>query len=262
MTRLFRNLIGRRFILFTLVQRELRIRYKDSALGMVWMFGAPLLMMATYSLFVMGFIRAPAGGTVSVLSQLAGLWLCLGFWQWFAESANRSATTFHENSQLVKRMPIPLGLLPIANIIVSAISFLVPLLVSVLCMVLAGQGLASIFRSLLGLVVLMPWLFGLSLMASVAGTYVKDVKHALPLVLNVGMLLSPILYTLDHAPGMIKSVIQWNPLAPGFTLVRGAYGYGGYSVQTYILSFCASLIFAMFAIRFFNRRKKDFYDVV
>ena len=262
MTRLFRNLFGRRYILFTLVQRELRIRYKDSALGMVWMFGAPLLMMATYSLFVMGFIRAPTSGTDNVLQQLAGLWLCLGFWQWLTESANRSVNTFHDNSQLVKRMPIPLGMLPIANVVVSAISFAVPLAVSIACMTVAGSNFKSVMISLLGIIGLLPWLLGLTLLVSVAGTYVKDAKHALPLILNVGMLLSPVLYSIDHAPSMLQAVIKFNPLAPGLSLARGIYDSSVYSLPTHAFSVIGSAIFVALAVHFFNRRKKDFYDVV
>ncbi len=261
MITLIRGTISRRFILFTLVQRELRVRYKDSVLGMVWMFGAPLLMMATYSVFVMGFIRSSAPGINTVFSQLAGLWLCLGFWQWFSESANRSATTFHDNSQLVKRMPIPLGLLPLANIIVSSISFAVPLIVSVCFLIADGRNLLDIALCISGIIVLLPWLFALTLIASVAGTYVKDVKHALPLVLNVGMLLSPVLYSLDHAPGFLKAIIQFNPLAPGLTLVRGGEA-GPYESGAYVASSAVGILFALSALHFFNRRKKDFYDVV
>ena len=262
MTSLIRGFVSRRFILFTLVQRELRIRYKDSLLGMVWMLGAPLLMMATYSLFVMGFVRSASHDNATIFTQLAGLWLCLGFWQWLSESANRSATTFHDNAQLVKRMPIPLGLLPMANVIVSSISFMVPLLVSICFLVADGRSAFDIAFSISGIFVLFPWLLALTLMASVAGTYVKDVKHALPLVLNIGMLLSPVLYSLDHAPGFLKSIIQFNPLAPGLTLVRGASESGSYGDVSYLGSFVGGVLFSYASLQLFNRRKKDFYDVV
>jgi lipopolysaccharide transport system permease protein len=259
----FSALIARRFILMTLVRRELRIRYKDSFLGWLWIFGAPLLMMATYTIFVLGVIRPDSAGGTARWHELSGLWLCLGLWQWLAESANRSVTAFHDNSQLVKRTPIPLSLLPATNIIVSAISFLIPFLVSVLVLLWSGQGLLELGFVVVAVASFLPWLVAFSYFVSVIGTYLKDAKHAMPLLMNVGLFLSPVLYSANSTPKLLSTIMVFNPFSSSLGAVRFTALGGDLFVSSSFWVMAACGVLAMFAcFKFFILRKKDFYDVV
>lgn len=263
MPRFLQALISRRFILQTLVRRELRIRYKDSFLGWLWIFGSPLLMMATYTVFVLGVIRPDTATADNRYAELAALWLCLGLWQWFTESANRSVTAFHDNSQMVKRTPIPLPLLPATNILVSSISFVIPLSVSLAVLAYAGSGLMSIMGVLMGVAAFLPWLVAISYFVSIVGTYLKDAKHAMPLLLNVGMFLSPVLYSASHTPRFLSKVIAINPLSSSLSAIRLSAACHPVWTSVSFWAMAATGMVAMIAVyKLFNARKRDFYDVV
>ncbi len=263
MFNIFSALLARRYILMTLVRRELRIRYKDSFLGWLWIFGAPLLMMATYTVFVLGVIRPETSTGQARILELGGLWLCLGLWQWLAESANRSVTTFHDNSQLVKRTPIPLPLLPATNILVSSISFLIPFLVSLAVLALGGLGLLHLGAVIVAVVSFLPWLVAFSYFVSVVGTYLKDAKHAMPLLMNVGMFLSPVLYSVSNTPRLLSTVMLFNPFSSSLGAIRLTASGGNLLANTSFWIVSAVGVMTMLAIfKFFNLRKKDFYDVV
>jgi lipopolysaccharide transport system permease protein len=263
MSAYFSVLVARRFILMTLVRRELRIRYKDSFLGWLWIFGAPLLMMATYTIFVLGVIRPDSAGGDARWLELAGLWLCLGLWQWLAESANRSVTAFHDNAQLVKRTPIPLSLLPATNIIVSAISFLIPLGVSFGVLIWSGQGLRALGGVAIAVVSFLPWLIAFSYFVSIIGTYLKDAKHAMPLLMNVGLFLSPVLYSATGTPKLLSTIMVFNPFSSSLGAVRlTALGGNLFGTQGFWVVAAVGLLAMWASFKFFILRKKDFYDVV
>lgn len=258
----WQSFFTRRYLLLTLIKREFRIRYKGSFLGWLWVFGAPLLMLATYTVFVVGVVHAAVPGR-SHWDQLPALWLCIGMWQWLTESANRSLSAFHDNAQLVKRTPVPLFLLPLTNIIVSAVSFLIPVLISCVAMLSLGKGLSGIAGAFAGVAAFFPWLVAITFVMSVTGTYMKDARHALPLILSVGMFLSPVLYDTNSTPALLKSFIMANPLSQSLSGVRAAMSGNTHLSQTSFWVVAALGVVAMFAsFKFFTARKSDFYDVV
>jgi ABC-type polysaccharide/polyol phosphate export permease len=256
------SLFARRYLLVTLIKREFRIRYKGSFLGWLWVFGAPLLMLATYTVFVVGVIQS-ASPARSQLASLPALWMCIGMWQWLTESSNRSLSAFHDNAQLVKRTPVPLFLLPLTNIIVSAVSFAVPLFVSISLMLWLGLGFESVVGALTALASFFPWLVAITFLMSVTGTYMKDARHALPLLLSVGMFLSPVLYDANSTPAALKAVIAFNPLSQSLAGVRASLSGNFHLALPMFWAFWGLGLAAMFAsFKFFSARKVDFYDVV
>ncbi|TLX16806.1 ABC transporter permease [Rhizobium sp. MHM7A] len=258
----WQSFFTRRYLLLTLIKREFRIRYKGSFLGWLWVFGAPLLMLATYTVFVVGVVHSAVSGR-SHIGQLPALWLCIGMWQWLTESANRSLSAFHDNAQLVKRTPVPLFLLPLTNIIVSAVSFSIPVLISCVTMLLLGKGYTAIMGAFVGVVAFVPWLIAITFVMAVTGTYMKDARHALPLILSVGMFLSPVLYDANSTPSLLKKFIMANPLSQSLSGVRAAMGGNAHLWQTSFWLVAALGVVAMFAsFKFFTARKSDFYDAV
>ncbi|MCZ7861486.1 ABC transporter permease [Agrobacterium salinitolerans] len=252
-------------MLRTLVRREFSIRYRDSFLGFLWIFASPLLMIATYSLFMFGVVRNLDTGTR--VSQghagLAGLWVCLGLWQWLAEGTNRAAVVAHENAAMVKKTPVKLALLPLTNVIVSSIGFLLPLVGGVALITVYGNGSESFPLLLLGLVSLLPWFVGVAFFATVVGTFVRDTKHALPICFNVGLFLSPILYSREQAPTLLADVLALNPLGYHFELIQ--YAVGGQQmpdVQATVFTTGLGLVFCFASLRLFSLRSGEFSDVV
>lgn len=248
-------------VLRTLVRREFRIRYKDSFLGVLWVFGAPLLMIATYSFFMFGIVRNLGNG-LQGYSGLAGLWVCLGLWQWLNESTNRAGSAFHDNAAMVKRTPLKLVLLPLTNLIVSSVGFVLPLAISCILMAIIDVDVWSFARLGIGVVSIMPWFVGLALFASVFGTFLRDAKYAMPLCFNVGLFLSPILYSTEQAPGPLKTLMYLNPLGYHFEYLKAAISGHEGDVAGLATATVAGLVFMLASARLFAVRSGEFADVV
>jgi len=245
----------------TLVKREFRIRYRDSFLGYAWVFGAPLLMIATYSFFVFGIARPASisSGTYGI----AGLWCCLGFWQWMSESITRATSTFHENAQLVKRTTLNRSLLPLTAFAVSSLGFLIPIAATLGAMAYGGAGMGHAGHLLLGLVTAMPWVLGAIYVSSTLGTFVRDAKYAVPICMNVGMFLSPVLYGVDDAPGLIRPLLALNPLSQHLSHMKQAASAGETSISAALVaSTAAGAAFLALSYTLFMRRSREFPDVL
>jgi ABC-type polysaccharide/polyol phosphate export permease len=249
-------------LISTLVRREFTIRYKGSFLGIMWVFGAPLLMIATYSIFMFGIVRP--GNVVGVdLGALAGLWLCLGLWQWLSEGTNRCATTFHDNAAMVKKTQLKLSMLPMTNVFVSSLGFTLPLAVSLATLMWAGAEPSRLLLVTVGILSILPWFVGMALTAAVLGTFLREVRYALPLCFNVGLFLSPILYTTDHAPAVIRPFLLANPLGHHFDFIKAsASGTVTCLPVGLVAATGAGIVFLLCSIALFSNRNGEFADVV
>ena len=248
----------REYMLKILVKREFLIRYKDSLLGLLWIFGAPLVMMVTYSAFVFGLLH---GVKKFAAADLAGLWVCLGLWQWFSESVSRSTTAFHDNSTLVKKTNVDLALLPLTNVIVSMVGFSLPLVMAVGLSAIYGEWLA-ISHLLLGVLIFMPWFIGIVYISSTVGTFLRDARYAVPMIVNVSFFMTPILYTMADIGGVLKRIVSFNPVAPIFDFTKH---FGTMTTHDQIWLGCSGglgLLVMFGGLTMFKARMKEIPDVV
>jgi lipopolysaccharide transport system permease protein len=241
-----------------LVKREFLIRYKDSVLGLMWVFGAPLIMIVTYSAFSFGLL-----GNLRTFSpgDLAGLFVCLGLWQWFSECVSRSTTAFHDNAALVKKTNIKLSLLPLTNVLVSMVGFTLPLCLGVVIAAVT-QEWDVLPRLFFGVVAFVPWFIGVVFCSAVVGTFLRDARYALPMLVTVGFFLTPILYRMSDIGGILKSVVSWNPIAPIFDFIKTRGPISLDSLSGVAPSVCMGLVLLGFSLMLFKKREKEISDVV
>ncbi len=211
----FRNL------LLTLTLRELKARYRGSALGYLWSLINPLLLLAVYS-FVFGVAFKPAarGG-----SDPYALFLVTGLfpWIWTATSLNEATVSLQTHAGLIKKAVFPAELLPLISVAANGLHFLLALPIvggALLVGRALGYPVGGWAALLLPVVVLLQavLLSGLGLGLSAVNALFKDVKDILANVLTLTFFLTPILYTLSAVPyeNLVRA-ISWNPFTP-FTL--------------------------------------------
>lgn len=211
----FRNL------LWTLTIRELKARYRGSALGFFWSLINPLLLLAVYS-FVFGVVFKPAarGG-----SDPYALFLVTGLfpWIWASSSLNEAVVALQTHAGLIKKAVFPAELLPLISVLANGLHFLLalPILAGAL---LVGRSLGYPVGGWSAL--LLPWvvvlqipmLSGMALGLAALNAHFKDVKDILGNVLTLTFFLTPILYSLAVVPfAPLAKAISWNPFTP-FTL--------------------------------------------
>jgi lipopolysaccharide transport system permease protein len=227
------------------------------------MIGAPLAMVAAYGFVVAGVFGMRIGAGGNVLETVFGLWACLSAWQVFAETANRASGMMFENAALVKRTAFPLALLPISSLLTALIGTCVSYaLIFAIYVVLAGCPPLTWISLPAAFVPLALFSLGTSYLLASLGTFVRDIRHAVPLAVQVGMLLSPILYPADKVPSVIKWVSQLNPLTPVFEAIRSSMlGEGLHWSQLASVTAVAA-VYCVATFHLFRKRAPEFADVV
>lgn len=215
------QLVRYRGLLATLVVRELKARYRGSALGFVWSLLNPLLLLGVYS-FVFGFVFDQR----SELVDPYALFLITGLfpWVWVNTSLIEGTVSLSANAGLIRKAVFPVELLPIVPVIANLVHFLLALPVIAGAMLIGrylGNEVSGLEALLLPLVVLLqlPLVSGLALGLAALNVHFKDVRDLLVNLLQLLFFLTPILYPLEWVGfPVLATAIRWaNPFTP-FTL--------------------------------------------
>ncbi|MGW8318110.1 MAG: ABC transporter permease [Candidatus Promineifilaceae bacterium] len=182
-----------RFLLANLVRRDLKVRYRNSVLGVLWSLLNPLLMMLVFSLIFAKLIPRED------IRQYAVFFLVgLLPWNFFSGSLLGGTTSISENSSLVKKVYFPRELLPTASIFSNLVNFLIAFLVLLVLLFVSGLGL-TVHALWLPPLLITQILFtlGLVLLFSSLNVFYRDIIMILDVILLAWFFLTPIIYPLD-----------------------------------------------------------------
>jgi ABC-type polysaccharide/polyol phosphate export permease len=214
----YADLIRYRELFASLFQRDLRAKYKGSALGLVWTLALPVTLMLVY--LVVFSVMLKARGT-----DVDHYWLFLlcGLppWVFFATSVQSSARSLLENASLIRKVRFPRQLVPLSIVATQLVAFAVMTgIVLVLAMIVLPDSRSTAWLAIpIGAVIVM-FVSGLSLAVASANAIYRDIEFVVAALLLPLFFLTPILYTLDDLPvaethPWLVDLIQWgNPLTP------------------------------------------------
>jgi lipopolysaccharide transport system permease protein len=214
-----------RGLIQSLVARELKARYRGSALGMFWSFGNPILLLTVYSI-VFNYFQPPRTDI-----QPYALFLCCGLlpWTWFASSLNESANSLLAGGNLIKKVLFPAEILPIVSVLANMVQFLLalPILAGFLIYyanvpIVGPDGVVSEPRVALHaaelvwlpLVVLIQLVLttGLALLLSALTVHFRDIRDILANLLTLWFFATPIIYSWRVADSPnLKLMLDVNP---------------------------------------------------
>lgn len=217
------NAFFHRYLIRSLIRREIIGRYRGSALGLLWSFFNPVLMLAVYTfVFSVVFKARWQGGSDSKVEFALVLFAGLMVFNVFSECINRAPTLIISNVNYVKKIIFPLELLPVVVLGSAFFHFLVSLLVWLLfCLTFYGVPPASI---ILLPVVLLPMVLlalGLSWGLASLGVYLRDVSQVVGVMTTVLLFLSPVFYPISALPEKYQSVMLASPLTYAIEEARG-----------------------------------------
>jgi ABC-2 type transport system permease protein/lipopolysaccharide transport system permease protein len=195
----------------SLVERELRAYYTRATLGFAWAIITPVTFMLVFMLFVPRFGRVDTGGTPYPLF----LYLGLLPWTFFSGSVSRAGLSLIQNAPLLNRMYCPREIFPLAGMIVVAVETLIATLVLIILFLITGFAprATTVWLPVL-LLVQVVFTLGVTLLISAVVVYYRDLRHALPLLLQFGLLATPVAYGLAAVPERYRSLyVALNPLA-------------------------------------------------
>lgn len=217
-------ILRQRELILTLVQREMKTRYRGSVLGYFWSFLNPLLLLVVYTVvFSTIFQPRVAGVTPYALFLFVGLLP----WTWFAGCLTECTTVFADNASLMKKVPFASEALPMVKVLSHGLHFLLGLPVVLAALALAGHLRWTACLVVVPLALQVLTLAGLALLISAASVYFRDLKDLLTNLLNLLFFATPIIYVLEMLPHpWMRTLIRLNPLTHLFRLWQETLFFG------------------------------------
>lgn len=189
--------------------RDFKAKFKQSALGPLWIFLQPLALLAA---FLVGFHSVAAIGTAGI-PYVVFVLVVLGAWTYFQAALSMGAVSLVTNGQLMQRTACPRLAFPIASLIANLPSLAVPLVAGVAAAAFTGELSPRVVLLPLGIAWLIAVTAGTVAMFSALTVRYRDLMAVLPLMLQVGVFFSPIGYQAADLPGVAQTLLGLNPLA-------------------------------------------------
>lgn len=256
----FREMWQYRDLLLILIERDVKLRYKQTAIGILWVVIQPLLAAGIFSIIFGLFAKLPSGGMPYLLFNFAGL---VG-WNYFSGALQRASGSLISNSQLISKVYFPRLIIPFAHTLAVLIDFAV--MFGLLLVLMAFYHVWPTWRIL----TLPFFLFlgtvsaaGMSLWLSAMSVRYRDFMYALPFMIQVWMYASPIVYSVTLIPAKWRGLYAINPLVGFVEGVRwSTLGVSALNAPMLIMSVLISGAIFIGGAFFFRRVERSFADVI
>jgi lipopolysaccharide transport system permease protein len=247
-------------LLYFLIGREIKLRYKQTVLGAMWAVLQPLSAMLIFSLFLGRVAGISSGGTTYPLFAYAGL---LG-WTFFSNAVGNASTSLISSANLVTKVYFPRVLMPVAAVLAGLLDFAIAF---VLMIVLMAYNRVPVTWHILMLPVLLGLLtvLGLAVGTWMAALNVKyrDVRYALPFLIQLWMFASPVIYPSSFVPERWRWLLLLNPVAPIIEGFRSALlSTSPFDWRSLALAAAVTAVLALYSARAFARMEESFADVI
>lgn len=257
----FRELWDFREVQLAFAARQLKVRYKQAAVGAGWVVLQPLIAAGIFAIFLGRYANVPSEGVPFFLLALAGM-VC---WTYFTGAVNTGAESLVANQNLLRKIFFPREILPLTPVISGLVDLAIALGVLVAATFAYGIWPAVAWIALpVPVLILAVFTGACTLGLSSLNVYYRDVRYVLPFLLQVGLFVSPVAYPLSLIPsGWRELYAIANPVAAAIDALRRIVLHGTWPDPSVTLGALAwSLVLLALAALLFKRLERGFADRV
>lgn len=256
----WRELWEFRELLYFLTWRDIKVRYKQTAIGIAWAVLQPLAMMLAFTLFFGRLAHLPSEGVPYAVFAYAGLLP----WQLFSRSISDSATSLVADQRLITRVYFPRIIVPVSATLAALVDFAIA---SVLLIgLMAWYGLtpsAAIIWLPAFMVLMIVTGLGVGLWLSALNVEFRDVQYTLPFLNQFWLFLTPVVYPSSLVPERWQALYGLNPMVGVVEGFRWALlGIGRGPSPMLVVSVVMALTLCIGGVGFFRARERVFADVI
>jgi ABC-type polysaccharide/polyol phosphate export permease len=248
-----------RELIRSLAERDLRARYNQAFLGFAWAILTPVALMVVFTVFFQGVAKIDTGGVPYALFAYVGLVP----WTFFSTSVSQGGVSLLTNTNVLTKVYCPREVFPLASVMVAAVDAVIALaaLLVLFAIYTFAPAATTVWVPLL-VVIQLAFTLGFVLIISTVVIFLRDLKHVLPILLQLGIFATPVAYPMSKIPENVQvlySII--NPLAPIIDGYRRTVLYG-LPPDWHLLgpATATSLILLVGGYLFFKRMEADFAD--
>lgn len=241
--------------------RDIKVRYKQTILGILWVVFQPLVTMIIFTFFFGKMAKIPSGELPYSLFVLCGL----VFWTFFSGSLSHAADSLVANEGIIKKVYFPKVLLPLSSIITGFADFFINLILLLIFAIFLGITVRPIGLIIFPLAIFLTSItsMGLGLILSSFNVKYRDVRYILPFFIQILLFVTPIIYPLSIVSSTNRIIMALNPMTSVVEAVRFVFS------PTYMLkgelilaSFISSVFIFIFGLWYFRKTEDFFADIV
>jgi lipopolysaccharide transport system permease protein len=247
-------------LLYFFIWRDIKIRYKQTAIGVVWAVLQPFMTMLIFSLFFGKLAHIPSEGLPAPIFYYCALLP----WTYFSTALQAATTTVVDNQRVITKVYFPRVLLPLSAIVSGLVDFAVSFLLFLVMMAYFGiRPTAAILVFPVFLLLAVLTALGVSLWLSALNAIYRDVRYVLPFLVQFWLFASPVAYPSSLVPEKWRWVYGLNPMTGVIEGFRWSLtGHGEVSKSMLAVSSVGVIIILIGGMMFFQKMESTIADVV
>ena len=256
MLKVFKNLYNYRELLKTNVKKEIRGKYKNSFLGVLWSFLNPLLQILVYAIVFQMILKNP--------QENYAIFICCGLipWTFFSTTISKAAFTMVENGNIIKKVYFPREILPISVVTSETVNFLISTIIIIGFVVFGGLGITK-YIIFYPIVLLAQYLLllAIALVVSSISVYIRDLQHLIGVALQLLFYAAPIVYAPESIPANFAWILKINPMTYIINGYRDIfYNQTMIELKPLLILIGISIIACVVGYMIFNKLQKGFAE--
>ena len=248
-------------LLYFLTWRDIKVRYKQTLLGILWIILQPLVSMVIFTIIFGKFAKIPSDNVPYPIFVFIGLM----FWNFFSATLTAASNSLVSNENIIKKVYFPRILAPLS----STLGYIVDLIPTLL--ILTGLMVYYKVSFTLQMIILLPFLFLLLLISALgAGMFLapinakfRDVRLIIPYFIQLAFFITPVVYPTSLFGGTSKIIRVFNPVAEAIEVSRSSFfGIRPIDFTTLFLSILLSFCIFLIGLYFFRSQEDKFIDIL
>ncbi len=252
-----KELYDYRQMIYSLVKKDLRGRYKGSALGFLWTFVNPLLQLMVYTVVFSVILRT------NIDKYYLHLFVALIPWIFFSSAITGGSSSIIAQKDLVKKIYFPREVIPIAYVTSCFVNMLLCFIVIFIVIAFSGVHFNLLALACLPVIMIVEYLLalGMAMLTSAVTVYFRDLEHILGIVTMAWMYMTPVMYTIDLVPERFRAVFGLNPMTPIIQAYRDILYFSRMpKIATLTEAFVLGIVFLGIGVLTFSKLKKHFAE--
>lgn len=255
--KILKEIYAYREMIFSLVRRDLKGRYKGSALGFMWTFINPLLQLGVYTMVFSVIMRS------GIEDYYLFLFVALIPWIFFSTSLSGGSSCIWSQQEMVKKIYFPREVLPIAFVTSQFVNMLLSFVVIFAVLIISGKGLNITAVFFLPIIMIVEYILalGVAMFSSAITVYLRDVEYILGIIIMAWQFLTPVMYSIEQVPEKLLTIFNLNPMTPIIIAYRDILYYKRVpELQTLVHAWILGILLLVIGTFVFSKLKRHFAE--
>lgn len=240
--------------------RDIKIRYKQTVIGVLWAILQPFLLMVVFSLFFGKALGVPSDNIPYPVFAFSGLML----WNIFSQGLSGAAQSMVNNANIIKKIYFPRLIIPVSAILVALFDFIMAFVVYIGLLIYYKFTISPFILLYLPLSILITVFttFGLGTFTAALNVKYRDFRYAIPFLIQFLFFLTPVIYPVSIIKyEWAKQLLAFNPMVGAIDLLRSTIAGNELNWQLVMLSIFSSVFLFLFGLFYFRKTEYYFADL-